>query len=143
MPPIRTRDRRRRGDGQAVVLKEFYIRNPLSGENIPAFARTPACCLCFQASGYWAFAKNSPYGNCQLEYITNLNKLKIDYGFRAAKHPMVGNPCSRTVFDPLKLTNLPGEVWVRGSYRARIRSAPAPRHRNKVEGRKILAVRTE
>jgi len=27
---------------------------------------------------------------------------------------MVGNPCSRTLFDPLKMTNLP-DIWVRGA----------------------------
>ena len=27
---------------------------------------------------------------------------------------MIGNPCSRTVYDPLKLTNLRGNVGVRG-----------------------------
>jgi hypothetical protein len=124
-------------------LKEFYIRNPLSGENIPALlVRLPAASAS-QASGYWAFAKNSPYGNCQLEYITNLNKLKIDYGFRAAKHPMVGNPCSRTVFDPLKLTNLPGSVWVRGAIAQGSDLRPPLGIEIKVEGKKILAVRTE
>jgi hypothetical protein len=124
-------------------LKEFYIRNRLSGENIPAvLVRLPAASAS-QASGYWAFAKNSPYGNCQLEYITDLNKLKNDYGFRAAKHPMVGNPCSRTVFDPLKLTNLPGSVWVRGAIAQGSDLRPPLGIEIKVEGKKILAVRTE
>src|SRR5216684_5924406 len=124
-------------------LKEFYIRNPLSGENIPAvLVRLPAASAS-QASSYWAFAKNSPYGNCQLEYITDLNKLKNDYGFRAAKHPMVGNPCSRTVFDPLKLTNLPGSVWVRGAIVQGSDLRPPLGIEIKVEGRKILAVRAE
>src|SRR5258708_6518831 len=124
-------------------LKEFYIRNRLTGENVPALlVRLPAASAS-QASGYWAFAKNSPYGNCQLEYITELDKLKDDYGFRAAKHPMVGNPCSRTVFDPLKLTNLPGSVWVRGAIVQGSDLRPPLGIEIKVEGRKILAVRTE
>src|SRR5260370_23827993 len=88
--------------------KEFYIRNRLTGENVPALLIRLAAASASQASGYWAFAKNSPYGNCQLEYITELDKLKDDYGFRAAQEQMVGNPCSRTVFDPLNLANLPG-----------------------------------
>jgi len=124
-------------------LKEFYIRNRLSGENIAALlVRLPAASAS-QASGYWAFAKNSPYGDCQLEYITDLSKLKNDYGFRAAKHPMVGNPCSRTVFDPLKLTNLPGSVWVRGAIAQGSDLRPPLGIEIKVEGKKILAVRTE
>src|SRR5438132_11878803 len=68
-----------------------------------------------QASGYWAFSVNAPYGNCRLEYITDLAKLKTDYDFQAAKHPMVGNPCSRTLFDPLKMVSLPGgNIFARG-----------------------------
>ncbi len=93
--------------------KEFYIRNRLSGEN------------------------------SQLEYVTDLGKLKTDYGFRAAMHPMVGNPCSSTVFDPLKLTNLPGSVWVRGSIVQGSDLRPPLGIEIKVEGKKILAVRTE
>src|SRR6266478_5070141 len=71
--------------------KEFYIRNGLTGENIPALlVRLPAGSPT-QVNGYWAFAQKSPFGNCQLEYITDLAKLKSEYGFKSAKHPMVGN----------------------------------------------------
>jgi hypothetical protein len=123
--------------------KEFYIRNGLTGENIPALlVRLPGGSPS-QANGYWAFTANSPYGNCKLEYLSDLNKLKNDYGFRAPKHPMVGNPCSRTVFDPLKLTNLPGSVWVRGSIVQGSDLRPPLGIEIKVEGKKILAVRTE
>ncbi len=124
--------------------KEFYIRNRLTGENIPALLiRLPAGSSS-QSSGYWALAQKSPYGNCQLEYLTDVDKLKTDYGFRAAKHPMVGNPCSRTVFDPLKTTNLPGTgAWVRGSIVQGSDLRPPLGIEIKIEGKKILAVRTE
>ena len=123
--------------------KEFYFRNRLSGENIPALLiRLPAGSPS-QSNGYWAFSQKAPFGNCQLEYVTDLDKLKTDYGFRAAKHPMVGNPCSRTVFDPLKLTNLPGSVWVRGSIAQGSDLRPPLGIEIKVEGKKILAVRIE
>ncbi len=95
-------------------------------------------------SGYWAFEQKSPYGNCKLEFLTDLDKLKKDYGFRDPKHPMVGNPCSRTVFDPLKTTNLPGSgAWVRGSIVQGSDLRPPLAIELKVEGKKILAVRTE
>ena len=123
--------------------KEFYIRNRLSGENIPAFLVRLPFGSPSQSSGYWAFAQKSPYGNCQLEYVTDLDKLKNDYGFRAAKHPMVGNPCSRTVFDPLKLSNLPGSAWARGGIVQGSDLRPPLGIEIKVEGKKILAVRTE
>ncbi len=124
--------------------KEFYIRNRLTGENISGFLiRLPAGSPS-QSSGYWAFAQKSPYGNCQLEFLTDLEKLKNEYGFRTAKHPMVGNPCSRTVFDPLKTANLPGSgVWVRGSIVQGSDLRPPLGIEIKVEGKKILAVRTE
>ncbi len=138
--------------------KEFYFRNHLSGENIPALLIRLPTGSPSQSNGYWAFAQKSPFGDCQLEFVTDLDKLKTDYGFRAAKHPMelktdygfraakhpmVGNPCSRTVFDPLKLTNLPGSVWVRGSIVQGSDLRPPLGIEIKVEGKKILAVRTE
>jgi hypothetical protein len=96
--------------------KDFFIKDRLTGENVPAVLLRLPSGTATQASGYWAFVVNSPYGNnCKLEYITDFAKLANDYGFRGAKHPMVGNPCSRGVFDPLKLSNLPGDVWVRGA----------------------------
>jgi hypothetical protein len=124
--------------------KEFFIRNRLTGENVPGLLVRLPTGSPSQGSGYWAFEQKSPYGNCRLEYLTDLDKLKKDYGFRAPKHPMVGNPCSRSVFDPLKTTNLPGSgAWVRGSIVQGSDLRPPLAVELKVEGKKILAVRTE
>ena len=95
--------------------KQFYIRNGLTGEDVPALLIRLPGSSAGQANGYWAFSMNAPYGNCQLEYVKDLAKLRNDYDYKAARHPMVGNPCSRTLYDPLRLTNLPGTVWVRGA----------------------------
>ena len=123
--------------------KEFFIRNRLNGENISGLlVRLPGGSPS-HASGYWAFAQKAPFGDCQLEYVTDLGKLKNDYGFSAAKHPMVGNPCSRTVYDPLKLSNLPGSVWARGAIVQGSDLRPPLGIEIKVEGKKILAVRAE
>src|SRR6266852_5341888 len=47
--------------------KEFYIRNGLTGENIPALlVRLPAGSSS-QASGYWAFGQKASFGNFPLE----------------------------------------------------------------------------
>jgi len=75
--------------------------------------------------------------------MTDLEKLKSDYGFRSAKHPMVGNPCSRTVFDPLKMSNLAGNVFVRGGIVQGSDLRPPLGIEIKVQGKNILAVRTE
>ena len=124
--------------------KEFYIRNKLTGENIPSLLIRLPIGSASQASGYWAFAVNSPYGNCKLEYITDLEKLKKDYGFPAPKHPMVGNPCSRTVFDPLKTSTLPGsDVWVRGAIAQGSDLRPPLGVEIQIQGKDILAIRTE
>lgn len=124
--------------------KDFYIKNGLTGENLPAELIRLPIGSASQASGYWAFSVNAPYGNCKLEYITDLARLKNDYGFRAAKHPMVGNPCSRTVFDPLKTSNLPGSgVWVRGAIVQGSDLRPPLGVEITVKDKKILAVRAE
>lgn len=124
--------------------RDFYIKNGLTGENLPAVLIRLPIGSASQASGYWAFSINAPYGNCKLEYITDLSRLKNDYGFRAAQHPMVGNPCNRTVFDPLKTSNLPGSgVWVRGAIVQGSDLRPPLGIEISVKDKKILAVRAE
>ena len=124
--------------------KEFYFRNRLTGENVEALLIRLPGGSANQASGYWAFSENSPYGNCRLEFITDLNKLKNEYGFQAARHPMVGNPCSHTVFDPTKTAVLPGsEVWVRGAIVQGSDLRPPLGVEIQVQGKNILAIRGE
>jgi hypothetical protein len=124
--------------------KEFYYRNALTGENVAALIIRLPGGSASQASGYWAFSVNSPYGDCRLEYITDLKKLKNEYGFQAARHPMVGNPCSHTVFDPTKTAVLPGsEVWVRGAIVQGSDLRPPLGVEIRVQGKNILAIRGE
>jgi len=123
--------------------KDFLFRNHLTGEYIPAvIVRLPSGAA-NQISGYWALSLKAPYGNCQLEYVTDLAKLQTEYGFRAAKHPMVGNPCSHTLFDPTKMANIPGNVWVRGAIVQGSDLRPPLGVEIKIQGKDILAVRTE
>ncbi|HET7259839.1 MAG TPA: hypothetical protein VFI75_08975 [Candidatus Acidoferrum sp.] len=123
--------------------KKFFMRNGLTGENVPALLiRLPASSAS-QANGYWAFSMNAPYGDCKLEYVKDLAKLRSDYGFKGARHPMVGNPCSRTLYDPLKLSNLPGDVWVRGAIVQGSDLRPPLGIELNVQGKSIQAVRME
>jgi hypothetical protein len=122
--------------------KEFFFVNHLSGENIPALLIRLSSSSANQPEGYWALATRAPFGNCQLEYL-DAAKLKDEYDFRAAKHPMVGNPCSRTVFDPLKMTNIPGNFWVRGGIAQGSDLRPPLGIEVKIQGKNILAVRME
>ena len=123
--------------------KEFFIRNGLTGENTPGMLIRLPTGSASQASGYWAFSVRAPYGDCRLEYVTDLAKLKTDYGFRAPKHPMVGNPCTRTLFDPLKMTTLPGNFFVRGAIVLGSDLRPPMGIEIRVRGKDILAIRTE
>lgn len=128
---------------QPWSTKDFFFRNRLTGQDVPALIIRLPGGPPGQPSGYWAFAKNAPYGNCTLEYVANMEKLKSEYGYRAAKHPMVGNPCSRTVFDPLKMSNLPGNVWVRGAIVQGSDLRPPLGIEVKIQGKRVLAVRME
>lgn len=122
--------------------KNFFFRNRLTGENIPALiVRLPGGSA-NQASSYWAFGLQVPFGRCQLEFITNLDTLRSDYGFRA-KHPMVGDPCSRTVFDPLRMASVPGNVWVRGAVAQGSAIRPPLGIEVQIRGNEILATRME
>ncbi|MBS1841942.1 MAG: hypothetical protein JSS69_10195 [Acidobacteria bacterium] len=122
---------------------QFDFKDPLTGERIPSLLLRLPAGAASQPAGYWALSLKAPYGNCQLELVSDLEKLKSDYGFRAARHPMIGNPCSRTVFDPEKMANLPGNVWVRGAIVQGSDLRPPLGIEIKIEGKDIFAVRME
>ena len=122
----------------------FFIRNNLTGENIPAIlVRLPGGSAA-APSGYWAFSRKAPYGDCQLEYVTDMDKLRNDYDFKHANHPLVGNPCSHTLYDPLRTTSLPPEnIWIRGAIVQGSDIRPPFGVEIKIQGKQILAIRSE
>jgi hypothetical protein len=122
---------------------DFFVRNRLTGENIPAtIVRLPSGSPALP-TGYWAFSRKAPFGSCELEYIADLNRLRGEYGFSRANHPLVGNPCSRTLYDPLKTSNLPGDIWMRGGIVQGSDIRPPFGVEIKIQGKQILAIRTE
>jgi hypothetical protein len=123
--------------------KRFFMKNSLTGENVPAMLIRLPSASAAQDSSYWAFSLDAPYGNCRLEYVTDIASLKNDYDFHAARHPMVGNPCSRTLYDPTRLSNLPGNVWVRGAIVQGSDLRPPLGIEVKLHGKIIEAVRME
>jgi hypothetical protein len=123
--------------------KDFLFRDRLTGENIPALLIRLPSGSPSKSSAYWGLVMTAAYGSCHLEYLTDLNKLRDDYGFRGAKHPMLGDPCSRTVFDPAKLTMLSGNVWVRGAIVQGSDLRPPLGIEIRVHGKNIMAVRRE
>jgi hypothetical protein len=122
---------------------DFFIRNKLSGENVPAtIVRLPGGSAA-DASGYWSFSRQAPYGECKLEFISDMEKLRTQYEYRRASHPLVGNPCSHTLYDPLKFANLAGNVLVRGGIVQGGDIRPPLGVEIKVRNKEILAIRTE
>ena len=93
--------------------KRFFFRSLSQSRYVPALIiRLPGAAA--QSKSYWAFSLEAPFNQCQFEFINDVAKLSTDYGF-LAKHPMVVNPCSRAVFDPLQLKEIPGNIVVRGA----------------------------
>src|SRR6266436_6199521 len=69
--------------------------------------------------------------------------VRLPYGFPRANHPLVGNPCSRTLYDPLKTSNLPGDVWMRGGIVQGSDIRPPFGVEIKIQSKQILAMRSE
>ena len=122
---------------------DFLLRDRLNGEEIPAtIVRLPDGSPTL-ASGYYAFSRKPIYGSCKLEYVTDLTKLRDEYEFRAARHPLVGNPCSHVLYDPLKTASLSGNTWIRGAIVQGSDIRPPYGVELKVQGKDILAIRAE
>ena len=117
--------------------KRFLFRDPLSAESLPALVvRLPG-------GDYWGFSLREPFGTCELEFVTDLQKLQSEYNFRAS-HPMVGDPCNHTVYD---LTKYGGgssnDDLVRGLIVQGTGIRPPMAIEIRVEGKDILAARME
>jgi hypothetical protein len=123
--------------------RQFTFRNRTTGENVSALLIRLPGGSSGQASGYWAVAMKAAYGSCQLEYVQDVARVRSEYGYRAASHPIVGNPCSRTVYDPLKYAAIPGGALARGAIVQGSDLRPPLGIEVRVRGKEILAVRME
>jgi hypothetical protein len=123
---------------------DFFIRDRFSGENIPAtIVRLPLGSASLPG-GYWAFSRKAPFGACELEYVADLNKLHTEYEYKSANHPLVGNPCTHTLYDPLKTTTIPpNNAWTRGAIVQGSDLRPPLGIQIKIQGKQILAIRSE
>jgi hypothetical protein len=87
--------------------KKFNFVKPFTSDKIPAMViRLPGGAL-------WAFSLQEPFGQCTLEYVTDLGAIASQYGYTAA-HAMIVNPCKSVVYDPLKVGPLGTGTWARG-----------------------------
>lgn len=115
--------------------RRFLFRDPITLKEEPAMVvRLPGGAL-------WGFSMREPYGTCELEYVTDMEKLRRDYDL-SATHPMVADPCNSSVFDLARYGNAPA-----GLVRGDVVKGPALRPPMGIEirtkGNDIVAVRSE
>jgi hypothetical protein len=117
--------------------KRFLYRSFITGKDEPAMVvRLPR-------GEYWGFSLVEPFGNCELEFITDLDKLKTEYGFHA-DHPMVGDPCNHTVYDLLRYGGgASSDDLVRGVIVQGSGIRPPMAIEIRADGKNIIAVREE
>ena len=115
--------------------KKFIFRDPLTSREMPAMV------VHLPGGVYWGFSLVEPYGSCEMEFITDLQKLRADYGFRAS-HPMVGDPCNRAVFDLTRYGNGPAGL-VRGEIAHGAAVRPPLAIEIEVRGKQVLAKKIE
>ncbi len=122
--------------------KKFLFRKRLTNEIVPAaVVRLPGGAANRSAS-YWAFSLQAPFGHCELEYVTDMQRLAEQYGYRA-RHPMVGDPCTSALYDPLRMGTLPGGAWARGEVVQGSSIRPPIAIEVRVEGNRLIASQIE
>jgi serine/threonine protein kinase len=119
------------------AAKRFLFRSDLSNDLVPALV------VHLPNGQYWGISMIEPFGTCQLEYITDLNVLRSEYNFPAG-HPMVGDPCTHTVYDLLHYDSGASDGGlVRGAIVHGVGVRPPMAIEIEVHGRKVSAVRME
>jgi serine/threonine protein kinase len=121
--------------------KKFFFRRDLTSRYVPALVlRLPGKPAA--DNSYWAFGLDVPFTQCQYEYIGDLSRLSTAYAF-AASHPMVGNPCTHSVLDPMQMKEVPGNYLVRGAIVRGWDPRPPYQIEVSVRGNEIRAIRME
>jgi hypothetical protein len=91
----------------------------------------------------WGFSLLEPFGNCELEFVTDLDKIRTDYRYKA-DHPMVVDPCNHTVFDLLRYGGgAANDELVRGVIVQGTGIRPPMAIEIRADGKDIVAVREE
>jgi hypothetical protein len=123
------------------TAKPFIFRRPFSDEQVAAYVVRLPTGAARSPQGYWAFAAGAPNQQCQLEFVADLERLAREFQYRAS-HPMAVDPCSRRVYDPLRLGDVLG-VWVRGEVVAGPAGRPPLAILVRVEGDSVIAAQIE
>lgn len=115
--------------------RRFLFRDSATSENVPAIV------VHLPSGTNWAISLREPYVNCTLEYLEDLEKIQSEYGCRA-EHPMVGDPCNRSLFDLAKYGPGPSGL-VRGQIIQGVAVRPPMAIEIRTKGKDIVAVRME
>lgn len=120
----------------SLVKFQFQLA---TGERVPAMVvRLPGGA---GAGSYWGFLSVAPYGRCEMELEQDLAKLAQDYHYRA-RHPMVVDSCTQTVYDPLSYGSARGAL-VRGHVAAGPGLRPPLAVEIVIEKGSVVATRSE
>lgn len=111
-----------------------FLYHDANGDTIPALL------VHLRGDDYWAFSLREPFGTCELEFAS-VDRLRDFYNLKS-KYPMVGDPCTRTVYDLTQYGSGPNGL-VRGEIVAGTGSRPPLAIEVQVEGEKIIASRSE
>jgi hypothetical protein len=121
--------------GKTWSSKRFVFRAQQTADDVPAMVvRLPG-------GVFWAISMREPFGTCELEYVTNVQKLESDYQL-AADHPMVADPCSHAVYDLTRYSPGPNGV-VRGATAKGESIRPPIAIEVRVRGKEVVATRIE
>jgi hypothetical protein len=115
--------------------KKFIFRDPLTSREMPAMV------VHLPGGVYWGFSLIEPYGSCEMEFVTDMQKLETEYGFRGS-HPMVADPCNRAVFDLMRYGSGPAGL-VRGEIAHGAAVRPPLAIEIQVRGKQVLAKKIE
>jgi hypothetical protein len=117
--------------------KRFLFRNSVTG------APEPAMVVRLPRGELWGFSLLEPFGNCELQFVTDMDKLRTEYRYRA-DHPMVVDPCNHTVYDLLRYGGgAANDELVRGVIVQGTGIRPPMAIEVRADGKDIVAVREE
>jgi hypothetical protein len=124
------------------AAKKFTYTRTFTREQIPAIAiRLPGGNGQTTAS-YWVILMRAPFGQCRLEYIIDTNQIASRFGFNAS-HPMIADPCSSALYDPMRMGTLPNGSWARGEIVHGSGFRPPMQIEIHLDGNKLIAGRAE
>jgi hypothetical protein len=124
------------------TAKKFSYTRPLTREQVPAIAvRLPAG-NGRTAASYWVILLKTPYGECTLEYVEDPKQVASRFGY-TTNHPMIADPCSKSLYDPTRMGTLPNGSWARGEIVQGSGFRPPMQIEIRIEGDKIIAGRAE